>query len=352
VTGPHTISHAPVACPACGKHGVWDPARQALACRSCGTIIDPAPATSGPVESFEFIPLLRDRPDSGRDWQPGATRVRCSTCGTSMDYPAYLAGRNCEGCGSPTLVACDATGAPVHPSAVAPFALTETDARDRVVDWLEKKRPIGSRRRGVIDTVRAVYLPCWMFTAQVRVPWRAERPKRNRDGEWEREPVDGVVELDWDGELAPGTASLPADLLERIEAASTADLRPYDPRYLAGYEVELYGINLWDAWDPIDTRMRGRVDWAVQRAAGLTSVGLETWPEWTAQRCRHVLVPVYAVEYTFAGERYLALVNGRSGTVAGRFAKDWIGIAIGVTVLLAVLAGIVLLAIQVLRWLF
>jgi DNA-directed RNA polymerase subunit RPC12/RpoP len=173
VTGPlAAVADAPLACRACGRHGTWDPARQTLACQSCGTAIDAGPAASGPAECFEFIPLLRDRPDSGRDWQPGATLVRCRTCGAPMDYPAYLAGRNCEACGSPTLVPCDATGAPVHPSGVVPFALTEAGARDAFAGWMATRRPIGSRRRAAIETMRAVYLPCWTFSAKVRVSCR------------------------------------------------------------------------------------------------------------------------------------------------------------------------------------
>ena len=48
----------------------------------------------------------------------------CGVCGSTLDYPAYLAGRNCEACGSPALVPCDATGAPVHPGGLVPFADT------------------------------------------------------------------------------------------------------------------------------------------------------------------------------------------------------------------------------------
>lgn len=349
---PATSAPAPIPCAACGRHGAWDPAKQAVACVACGTTIDPGPIAVGAIESFEFIPLLRDRPDSGRDWRPGATRVRCAACGTPMEYPAYLAGRACEGCGSPTLVPCDATGAPVHPSGVVPFAISEAAAREHAAAWIAGQRPMGSRRHAVIDTVRAVYVPCWTFSARVRVPWRALWQKKDRDGNVEAVPIDGVEELTFDDEVTPASASVPADLLRKVEPVPAAGLRPYDPRYLAGYQVELYAVNLWDAWDPVDADMQRRVDAAVKGASGRNVTDIESWPEWSGQRCRHVLAPVYAVGYTYGGKPFTALVNGHTGTVAGTSPTDWIALAIGSVILMAGLAAVVALAIVLVRWLF
>jgi hypothetical protein len=343
---------SPYRCPACAGQGIWHAGRQIVVCRSCGTAIETPPVPPGPVEAFEFLPLLRDRPDSGRDWQPGATRVRCTTCGTSMEYPAYLAGRDCDGCGSPALVACDATGAPLHPSGIVPFALTESEALDRVAAWYDKRRPIGSPRRMRTETVRGVYVPGWTFSARVRVPWRAERVKTNRDGETEREPISGVADVAITDHYVPAAGSVPADLLASVQPFAASDLVPYDPRYLAGYDVEVYAVNLWDAWDAADAYMRDRVDRAVRADTGRDATGVETWPEWSGQRCRHVLVPVYAVEYAFAGQRFTTVVNGRDGKVHGRFPKDPIGIALTLAVLVGLVAGLVWLVIAAVRWLF
>ncbi|MFI5077951.1 MAG: hypothetical protein ACHQRO_11445 [Vicinamibacteria bacterium] len=345
-------STSPFDCVACGAHGTWHPGRQAVVCPACGTAIETAGGVPAAPEAFEFLHLLRDRPDSGRDWQPGATRVRCDACGTQMDYPAYLAGRDCEGCGSPALIPCDETGAPVHPSGIVPFLLTEPEARERVAAWLEKQRPTGSRRRFAIDTMRALYVPGWTFSARARVPWRAERLRTNRKGETERESIDGVVDVTIDHDFVPATASVPADLLAQADPFDAADLVAYDPRYLAGYEVEVYAVNLWDAWDASDAQMQRRVDSAVRADAGRDAGGLETWPEWSGQRCRHVLVPVYAVTYTYGGQRYDALVNGRAGWVRGRTPSDPLGCLISIVVLLGILGGLVLLVILAVRWLF
>lgn len=272
-----------------------------------------------------------------------------------MEYPAYLAGRNCEGCGSPALMPCDATGAPVSPSGVVPFALTEGEARDRVDAWCARHRPIGSRRRMQTETVRGVYVPGWTFSARARVPWRAERLRKTRNGDTEREPISGVAEMTVDDHYVPAAGSVPADLLARVDPFDASELVPYDPRYLAGYDVEVYAVNLWDAWDAADAYLQRRVDGAVRADAGRDATGMETWPEWSGQRCRHVLVPVYAVDYTFAGEPFTALVNGRTGVIHGRVPKDPIGAVLALArfaALVAVIGGVIWLVIAALRWLF
>ena len=340
-------------CPACGAHGTWHPGRQGVVCPACDTAIDDACGARGPVDAFEFLPLLRDRPGSGRDWQPGATRVRCSACATLMEYPAYLAGKACEACGSPTLVPCDVTGAPVHPSGVLPFAIGAGDARERFSAWLDAKRTFGLRRKGfMVDTVRGVYLPCWMFSVRARVPWRGEYPKKNRNGEYEPHAIDGVVDKTFGDLLVPASGSTPNEELQKIEPFPVDDLRAYEAGFLAGYEVEVYGVNLWDAWDVADARMQREVDAALRRSANLAPSALETWPEWSEHRCRHVLVPVYSVDYVYRRVRYRALVNGRTGQTAGRLPKDALRMAAGIltvlgsllvvlAILLALVAGLV-----------
>jgi len=343
----------PFDCPACGAHGTWHPGRQGVVCPACGTAIDDARTDGGLVAAFEFLPLLRDRPDSGRDWRPGATRVRCAACATLMEYPAYLAGKACEGCGSPTLVPCDATGAPVHPSGVVPFAIGPGDARERFDAWIDAKRTFGLRRNGfAVDTVRGVYLPCWMFSARAHVPWRGEIQKKNREGEYERHAIDGVVDKTFDDVLVPASGSAPNEHLQKVEPFPVEDLRAYDARYLAGYEVEVYGVNLWDAWDAADARMQRAVDDALRRSAKVSPAALETWPEWSGQRCRHVLVPVYGIDYVYRRGRYRALVNGRTGQIAGQLPRDRLAMATGVLILLVILTALVAAVIGLLKAVF
>ena len=64
-----------------------------------------------------------------------------------------------------------------------------------------------------------------------------------------------------------------------------------------------------------------------------------------------MLVPIHAFDYTWGGERHVALVNGRTGAIAGHFPSDPLAIAIALLVLVGVVGALALLALQVVRWL-
>jgi hypothetical protein len=248
---------------------------------------------------------------------------------------------------------------PVAPTGVAPFAIGEGDARERFAAWAAQKRPIGSRRRAAITAVRAVYVPCWSFSARVRVPWRAMKLKtkhkrwdRENDSSFESVPIDGVVDLAFDDELVPASDAAPADLVAKLEPAPAADLIPCPPGAAADPLLAACTVSLRQAWDQVDARLQSHVERAVRGDAGLTATDLESWPEWSEQRCRLVLAPVFVVDYAFGGTPFVAVVHGRTGAVAGQKPPDWIARVLAAGVVLAVLAGLLWVVLAILRWLF
>jgi hypothetical protein len=89
----------------------------------------------------------------------------------------------------------------------------------------------------------------------------------------------------------------------------------------------------------------------VRSAAGRGAIDVETWPEWSGQRCRHVLAPVYVVDYRFAGRQETALINGASGLVGAPKPPDPIAMVRGVVVLLAIVGGLGWLLVTLVRFL-
>ncbi len=132
-----------------------------------------------------------------------------------------------------------------------------------------------------------------------------------------------------------------------------ADLARYDTAYLAGTHVEVYGVNLWDAWDAASARMHAEFDAALRKDAKVLSTSmLETWPEWSGERCHHVLVPAYVVDYRYGSQPYVAVVNGRTGAIAGRKPLNLGAELIVVAVALMIVVGLVYGGVQLVRWLF
>jgi hypothetical protein len=304
-------------CPACGGQGIWHPARQQVVCRSCQAVIPLPAAAPGPVARFAFIALLRDRPDSGRDWRPTPTEVRCTTCLAVSTYDAAVVGRLCEACGAPTLIPCDATGAPITPGGVLPFRIDPAGAREALATWITGQSVLRRRRqRASLDDVAAAYLPCWTFSAHFHCRWRGEAEVRDGDDR-KRVGIDGVVDLDFSDIVIPAAAALDAPLWAKIEPFPVEDVVPMDARYLPGFAVETYAVNLWEAWDAAHARMEQDARRALTQDAKDNVGTLEEWPTWTEERCQQVLVPVYRATYRHRGKPYEVVMNGYTGKVDG-----------------------------------
>lgn len=307
-------------CHACAGHCAWHAVRQTVVCVSCGTALELAPARMDPVERFDLVPLLRDRADSGREWQPVATSVRCAACHAVTHLRAGIAATACEACGAASLVVIDQAGAPISPTGVVPFCLSEAQALDAIGTWIaDHARWDFGRPHAASDAIRTVYLPCWDYFAHAHCPWRMEVTRKDRDGTMERVVRSGEVEQDFEV-TQPAVTSVPLDLLAAIEPFDLGAALPFDSRYLAGATVEHYTVNMWDAWDAASAQMRTRLDKAVRDDARTwVSMPDETWPSWSQESARLLLVPVFVCEYRARGRVWPVLVNGATGKVAGEW---------------------------------
>jgi hypothetical protein len=323
-------------CVACGGVAAWSATRQQLVCRSCGAEIPMPPPPTGGAEHFSLLPRLRDRPDSGRDWQPRATHLRCRSCQSIIVFDPHIVGGTCQACGTPGLVPSDESGAPVNPSGVLPFRVSEADARQKLADWLRTKRA-----RGIaVDTVQSVYAPCWVFNASVSCRWRGEIRRRDSDGNEERVGIDGIVERTFDDYLIPASGSIARRRFTSAGPFPVSDMLASDARYLAGWTVEIYTTNMWDAWDAASGKMERELDAELREDSKCPPSELETWPEWRDQRCAHVLVPLHLITCRRGKDAIEATVNGWNGAIDATLPISWLAVVTVLVVLLALAGGV------------
>ena len=68
-------------CPECGGDAVWNPARQALVCPYCGTIVPGQRQDGGGVViEHDLAEALRSVPNAARGWQAEKVSVKCQSC--------------------------------------------------------------------------------------------------------------------------------------------------------------------------------------------------------------------------------------------------------------------------------
>lgn len=351
-------------CAACGAHAEWNPTRRALVCSYCGTV---APAAldprTGEVHENELAQALRELPEESRESMAERKAVRCQRCQAVSVFPAARIGERCEFCGSPELVDYEQLKAPIRPRSVLPFALDRSRAQGALRSfWAGRWLAPGTLKRAAsLETVQGIYVPYWTFDAAVHASFTAESGTYYSTSESYRDaqgnvrtrtvqhvrwsPFSGTIDHVFDDRLVPGTRGIATDLLSAVEPFPTRDLVPYATAYLAGFVVEHYQVVLVEAAQAARLAMEDELRrMCAAKVPGDTQRNLRVEPSWSGETFKHVLLPVWLLAYRFGGRSYQVVVNGVTGTIAGRSPKSpWKVLGL---VLLVLLAGIVAILLQ------
>jgi len=221
---------------------------------------------------------------------------------------------------------------PPAPRLMAPFVLTESDARAAALAWLGARwlTPWTFVRQARRDPLAASYVPSWMFSAHAVA-------------HWEGPGLRGIVEMDFGGlpvsadpaadTLPESLAPWPAHTLRAVEGdVPQADDRPRgratrdvaDAATLAHQRMERDLIATARASQPAKQRDKLRL------------LGVE-YPRETAALA---LLPVWALDCVHLGRSHRIAINGTTGRVSGRVPASVTRIAVVAAALLALLAAV------------
>ena len=348
-------------CPSCGGESRWDPAKKLLVCPFCGTTspaqaeLDAATGDERIVE-HDLVAALRGLPDSARGWQANKTSVKCQSCQAISVFDATRVGQRCDFCGSTALVPYEEVKDAFRPESLLPMKISETQVRDSIHQWYGSRwfAPNKLNHAALTDTVKGLYIPYWTFDAQVHAEWTAESGYYYFETEYYTDangkqqsrqvqkvrwvPSAGALDHFFNDDLVPASRGVQPEMLRKIEPfPSTTELVPYNAGYLSGWVVERYQIDLVAAAktsrDRMDTQMYAL---CASQVPGDTHRNLNVEDDYSGQTFKHILVPIWLLTYDYGAQIYQVVINGYTGTIAGRYPKSW------VKILLAVLGGLVI----------
>ena len=355
------------ACPACGAEAQWNPAKQALVCPFCGTVSPmSAPPDGAEVKEHDLVTLLRNIPDDQRGWAAEKTSVKCQSCQAITVFDPTRAAQRCDFCGSSALIPVEQIKAPIRPESLLEFKIPETQVRDKVRAWYGSRwfAPNKLKSRALTDTVHGLYIPYWTFDARVHADWTADaghyyyETESYTDSQGKRQtrqvrktrwvPASGAIEHFFDDELVSASRGVNPELLRKVEPfPTTTDLKHYDPGFLSGWVVEQYQIDLVAAAQHSREIMDGKTEQlCAADVPGDTHRNLEVSANYSGQTFKHILVPVWVLAYNYGSQTYQIIINGYTGTIAGKYPLSWIKITLTVLAALAVILVIVGLAQQ------
>jgi hypothetical protein len=152
-------------------------------------------------------------------------------------------------------------------------------------------------------------------------------------------PASGTVSGSFDDVLIPATASLPSDRLAALEPWDFAELRSYDPAFLAGFKAQRYQVDLKQGFELMKEVIAPAIESAVRDDIGGDEQLIESLSTvYSGITFKHLLLPVYAGAYRYNAKLFQILVNGRTGEIQGERPYSFWKIALlVVTILIVVL---------------
>ena len=149
----------------------------------------------------------------------------------------------------------------------------------------------------------------------------------------------GSADNFFDDELVPASQGVPPQLLRKIEPFPTHELVKYDPGFLSGWIVEQYQIDLVAAAQRARELMENEMRQICAREVpGDTYQNLQVTDDYSAQTFKHILVPVWLLSYQYGTQNFQVVINGYTGSIAGKYPLSWGKITLAVLGTLIALA--------------
>ena len=319
-------------CPNCGGPLRFDSTVQQLKCPYCDSVVDVA-ALSGYDEELKNAGSddMRWERSPGTQWEAGETdnmRVYvCNSCGGEIIADQQTAASKCPYCDNPVVMKGNLSGV-LKPDFIIPFKISKEQAKAGYHRHLQGKKflPKVFEDRNHIDEIKAVYVPFWLFDCDVDADVRY---KATRTRAW-ADPQTSYTETSYYAVLRSGTLAfdnVPVDgssvmddvLMQSIEPFDFRDAEVFSTAYLPGYLADKYDIGAEASIGVANQRIKQTTEQAFRGTVGNYS---SVMPESTTirlnnGRAKYALFPVWILNTTYDGQRYIFALNGQTGKTVG-----------------------------------
>ncbi len=325
-------------CPCCGGKIEFDSSIQKMKCPYCDTEFE-----METLRQYDEVLNEEKQPDDmrwdtrpGSRWQEGEEAdmriYACRSCGGQIVTEATTAATHCPFCGNPVVMINQLSG-DLRPDYVIPFRLDREAAKAAMTKHLSGKRllPKLFKSQNHIDEIKGIYVPFWLFDAEADadIDYRATRVRTWSDRDYNYTETSHYA-LSRAGSLGfvrvpvDGSSKMPNDLMESIEPFDFSGAVDFQTAYLSGYLADRYDE---DAAQSID-RANARIKQSTEQAFRSTVRGYNTVTvtnssvRLTNGEAKYALYPVWLLNTTWRGEKYIFAMNGQTGKFVGNLPVD------------------------------
>ena len=329
-------------CPKCGAPLTFLPGHNHVTCAFCDAKISIAEMdalyaqkeaqAAQAAEKAEEKEAQWNTENAGSAWDGAETAnmmiQTCSSCGAELVSDGNTMATECAYCGSPNMIPRRFDGM-LRPDYVIPFKKTKEDAIAALKEFYKGKKllPKAFRDENRIKEIQSMYVPFWLFDAQVSASMDFSAETRSR-----RDTVDEIIietshyRCERSGEMTfrgiPVDASKRMDdkYMDSIEPFDYSELRPFSAAYFTGHLADKFDVDVKESLPRADTRLTASVIHALSKTvSGYTS----TAPSGSSKihkeagDVRYAMMPVWILTTNYKGKPYTFMMNGQTGKFVG-----------------------------------
>ncbi|TAD99258.1 MAG: hypothetical protein EAZ97_09215 [Bacteroidetes bacterium] len=347
-----------LSCKNCGSVLKYKIGSKSIACTNCGTENEIIAKKNVKIEELDFKKALEKGADEGEK-QKIAT-VKCPACGATSSLKPNVVTDDCAFCGTSLVIKNDQWTTSLKPKSVLPFAIKQEQGMTLFREWVDSlwfaPNDLTSRAQ-TTEKLKGMYLPYWTYDSETYSTYTGERGDnytvtenyKDENGNTKQREVtktkwsnrSGDTERFFNDVLVVATKSLPKNYLEALEPWDLKSLVPYDDQYLSGFQTETYQVDLKTGFEVAKDKMDEVIKQDVRRDIGGDSQRIhKVNTKHSDITFKHILLPIWICAYTYNGEVFRFLVNGRTGEVQGERPYSWIKITLAVLAVLAIIGAI------------
>lgn len=324
-------------CPSCGGKIEFDSKAQKMVCPYCDTEFD-----TDTLREYDDI-LKSQQPDDlgaveepSGEWQEGEKEslniYTCNSCGGEIVSDATTAATHCPYCGNPVIMTGKLSG-DLKPDIVIPFKLDKKAAKEAFSKHLSKKTllPKVFKDENHIDEIKGVYVPFWLYDAKADADIRYKGTKirswsDSRYNYTERSyySIQRSGNVSFKSVPADGSSKMPDDLMESIEPFDLSEAVDFQTAYLSGYLADRYDIDSATQRSRACERMKASTENSFRSTVnGYSSLIVEhSSIRFDSGKAKYALFPVWIMNTTWRGEKYIFAMNGQTGKFVGNLPCD------------------------------
>ena len=325
-------------CPCCGGAVEFNSSVQKMKCPYCDTEfeMDVLQAYNEELQNEQNDDMTWET-QAGTEWQDGDTegmRVYiCQSCAGEIIGDENMGATTCPYCGNNVVIK-EQFSDELKPDYVIPFKLDKKAAKEGLKKHLEGKRllPKLFKDENHLDEVKGLYVPFWLFDADVdgHIRYRGTRIRNWSDSEYIYTET-SFYSISRGGKVGfecvpvDGSSRMLDELMESLEPFDFSAAVDFQTAYLAGYLADKYDVTAEQSMERANARIKASTESILYSTISPTYTSLVKESgniRINNGKAKYALYPVWILTTKWQGKNYLFAMNGQTGKFVGELPLD------------------------------